>query len=136
MKILKIIRFLSILIIFLFVIKYFPQIQFDNSIERWIPKFSSGVNKYKEFIEEFGGDALIVIAFQKADGFEQKETKEQLNKLHNDLLRLPYINNVFKMPFKLCQMKYKFNERIYCLAVTFSTLSHLNFNRPELLEKI
>lgn len=132
----KMIR-ITLAVIFVFAaVILIPRVRFDNSIERWIPPSSSGVLVYKEFLEQFGGDALLVVAFHDPRGFERQETRDYMNHFQENIQSFPYVNNIFKMPFPLFRLKIRPSDKIHSVVITFDPPSHLNPNRLDLLEKI
>ena len=52
------------LIFLLLVITCLPQIHIDNSLKRWVPEGSAGINHYRHFLDTFGGDAMLIMAFE------------------------------------------------------------------------
>jgi len=136
MAVIKIIRIILAVIFVLITVLLIPQVKFDNSIKRWIPPSSSGVLVYEEFLKQFGGDALLVVAFHDPHGFKRQDTKDYMNNFQKKVQSLPYVNNVFKMPFPLFRLKIKPGDEIYSVVITFNPPSHLNPNRLDLLKKI
>jgi len=132
----KIYRILFLLLFTVLMIHYLPKIEFDNSLERWVPPPSTEIADYKDFLDQFGGDALLVIVFHDSSGFKSEATTHKLNEFQKQLKTLPDVKNVFKYPLPLYRLKRRPNENIYTLVLTFTPPSHLNPNRPELIVKV
>jgi len=132
----KLIRLAFVVLFLLLLIRYLPRVKFDNSLERWIPESSKVMLAYQEFLEKFKGDALLVIAFRESNDLEQGEIRRQIDDIQKQIRALPHVRNVFDWPFPLFRLKRYPSEKTYSFIVAFSPPSHLNPNRPELLEKI
>jgi len=94
------------------------------------------MHAYKEFLEKFKGDALLVIAFRESNDLDQGEIKKQIDVVQKQIRAMPHVSNVFDWPFPFFRLKKYPSEKTYSFVVAFFPPSHLNPNRPELLEKI
>jgi len=132
----KISRFIFLILFAILAIHYLPKIEFENSLESWVPVGSTKITAYKKFLKEFGGDALLVIVFHDSNGFKSEAARQQLIEFQKNLQTLTEVKNVFKYPIPLYQLKKSPDEGIKTLLVTFSPPSPINPNRPELLINI
>jgi predicted RND superfamily exporter protein len=132
----KLFRLIFVVLFAFLLFRYLPRVKFENSLERWIPESSKVKATYKEFLKKFKGDTLLVIAFRESDDLEQEEVKRQIVVVQKQIRALPHVSNVFDWPFPLFRLKRYPSEKTYSFIVAFPPPSHLNPNRPELLEKI
>ena len=132
----KISRFIFLILFVILAIHYLPKIEFENSLENWVPAASTKISVYKKFLKEFGGDALLMIVFRDSNGFKSEETRQHMNEFRKKLQTLPEVKKVLKYPIPLYRLKKSPDESINTFLVTFSPPSPVNPNRPELLLNI
>lgn len=132
----KIFRLIFLILFGILVILYLPRIEFENSLESWVPETSAEIAAYHKFLQEFGGDALLVIVFHDPGGFKSDQVKQQLSEFRNKLQNLPAVKNVAKYPIPLYRLKKSPDESLNTFLVAFSPPSPANPNRPELLMSI
>ena len=133
---LKIFRLFFLILFSVLAILYLPKIEFENSLESWVPETSLEILAYKKFLQEFGGDASLVIVFHSPSGFKNEQTQQQLSEFRKRIQSLPGVKNVFTYPISLFQLKKSPDENLSIFIVAFSPFSPVNPNRPELLISI
>ncbi len=132
----KFFRLIFVILFSFFVIFYLPKIEFDNSLESWVPENSTEIADYKKFLQEFGGDALVVVVFHDPDGFQSEQARQQLTEFRMVLQKLPGVNNVVRYPIPLFRLKKSPAKSLDTFIISFSPPSPANPNRPELLMSI
>ncbi|MCK4344709.1 MAG: MMPL family transporter [Bacteroidales bacterium] len=135
-RLFRYIRFIFILIFIILIYIYLPRIQFDNSLKRWVPAKSDEILAYQDFLDEFGGDAYIIISFNNQNNLDQIEIKKRLDIFQQKVRTFHSVEKVFKWPALFFRLKKHTDKKNITFIVTFSPPSHLNPNRPELLQKI
>jgi len=110
-----------------------PAIKIDNSIERWLPENSEETAKYKKFLQEFNSDALLILSLENADSFFEKE---EIDQKILTVSELDHVMNVTSWPAKNIRNKKKENNHLSTYIIRFEPFSHLNPNRPELINQI
>ncbi|MBN2200306.1 MAG: hypothetical protein JW747_10725 [Candidatus Aminicenantes bacterium] len=113
-----------------------PAIRIDNSLERWVPPGSSEITRYKEFLERFGGDAALLIAFRYPGNFEGEEAQTHLMDFWERAEGLPEVNGVSSFPPPFYRLKRRPADDVRAFLLTFTPPSHLDPNRPELLAAV
>ena len=132
----KIIPIILVILYAILLILYLPDLKFDNSLNRWVTEDSQETINYKEFLEKFGSDAFLVVAFEIPDKFYELQIEKSLDAFITNIRNLPSINKILKWPAPFFRTKKTMADNIQCFLITFSPPSHLNPNRPELLSKI
>lgn len=116
--------------------RYIPNVEFDNSLSRWISASSQELTDYERFLEDFQGDARLILAIELGS----RATADGRNKILNDLKSaigdLGYVNRVSQWPIPLIRLKKKPSDDLLCIVVSFNPESHVRPNRPELLERV
>ena len=135
-KPLKMFRLIFLIIFTVLAIVYLPRIRIENSLESWVPKNSPEITGYKQFLQEFGGDALLVIAFHSPRGFKNEYARQQLSEFRKEIQSLPGVTNVLTYPLPLFKLKKSPDDNMHIFILSFSPFSHVNPNRPELLMSI
>jgi len=135
-KFMKVLRILFSTGFAVLLILYLPKIRFENSLERWVPPASPEIARYKEFLDEFGGDSLLLIAFYDPGGFQSDDAQNTMMTFWDRLRDLPGVRNVSLFPPSLYRLKKHRDESVTTVIVTFTPPSHLNPNRPELLRAV
>jgi predicted RND superfamily exporter protein len=132
----KFTRLIFLLLFGLIAVLYFPKIEFENSLESWVPTDSKEIVVYKEFLKEFGGDTLLVVVFQDPGCFQSEQVKKHLSGFRKDMQNLPGVNNVIRYPIPLYRLKKSPGENLHTFLIAFSPPSSANPNRPKLLKSI
>jgi predicted RND superfamily exporter protein len=70
------------------------QIEFDNSIETYF--LESDLRDYNRFLDEFGTDEIVVVAFRDEDVFTV-ENFALIDAISHDLERLPHVRRVISL---------------------------------------
>lgn len=130
---LKALRIAVPLLFAVLLVRLLPSIRIDNSLERWVPPASPEIARYKAFLEEFGGDAALLVAFRDPDGFESDGSQAALLDFWERVEGLPEINSVSLFPPPFYRLKRRPDDSLRAVMLTFTPPSHLNPNRPELL---
>ena len=115
---------------------FLPKLEFENSLDRWVPPGSPAIEHYKEFLDEFGGDGLLLVAFHDPGGFESDEAQAVLMTAWDRLSALPGVTGASLFPPPLYRMKRPRDATVTTFMLTFAPPSHLDPNRPELLEAV
>jgi predicted RND superfamily exporter protein len=90
----KVIVVVLLLIVTLFFGKFAAQIKFDSSIESYF--IEEDVEEYDRFLEQFGTDELIVLAFEDKDVFTV-ENLRIIDSISKKLAKLPHITRVLSL---------------------------------------
>lgn len=115
---------------------FLPKLEFENSLDRWVPPDSPAVGPYREFLDEFGGDGLLLVAFRDPGGFAGDEAQAALMTAWDRLSELPGVTGASLFPPPLYRLKRPRDETVTTFLLTFAPPSHLDPNRPELLEAV
>ena len=110
-----------------------PYIEIDNSVERWLPKNSKKTILYKQFLNDFNSDALLILTFENLIPTHIEE--EVVNRMES-LKKEEHVIKVSTWPINNIRHKKKKNNNIRTYVVRFKPKSHLNPNRPDLIDKI
>ena len=51
------------------------RLRFDNSLEIWFVEGDPGIQRYREFIELFGSDEILILAWESGDAFSKENLK-------------------------------------------------------------
>jgi len=115
---------------------YLPKIQIDNSIERWLPPYAKELAEYESFLNTFGSDALLIVAFDDPSGSASQQNEEYINEFQKQVIQLENVTTVVRWPVAPFRLKKQMNKNIYSILIGFTPPSYLNPNRPVLLEQI
>lgn len=115
---------------------FLPRLEFDNSLDRWVPPDSPAIGPYRDFLDEFGGDGLLLVAFHDPGGFAGDEAQTALMAAWDGLSGLPGVTGASLFPPPLCRLKRPRDETVTTFLLTFAPPSYLDPNRPELLEAV
>jgi predicted RND superfamily exporter protein len=115
---------------------FLPKLEFENSLDRWVPPDSPAIGPYRDFLDEFGGDGLLLVAFHDPGGFAGDEARAALMTAWDELSALPGVTGASLFPPPLYRMKRPRDETVTTFMLTFAPPSHLDPNRPELLEAV
>jgi len=135
-KLLLFFRFIITLVFLILLFIYTPDIQFDNSLKRWVPEESGEVQAYQEFLDKFGGDAFLIVSFCHTPDSIQAEIKPLLEVFQAKVRTFDTVKEILEWPIWFFDLKKSAPENITSYVVSFVPRSHLNPNRPELLQKI
>ncbi len=128
--------FIRITVLVLFITGlYFvlPKVTIDNSIVRWLPDSSATVSEYKKFLDDFSSDALLILAIESVDStFYSTEIAPRIDKA----AELKSVIHIGQWPTGNIQHKKESMDGISTFVIRFKPNSHLNPNRPELIERI
>ena len=115
---------------------YLPKIQIDNSIERWLPPSAEELAEYESFLNTFGSDALLIVAFDDSIGFTSQQSNEYIDNFQKQVIQLENVTDVVRWLVAPFRLKKPMNKNIHSILIGFTPPSHLNPNRPILLEQI
>jgi len=132
----NIIRLLFLLIFILASFYVIPHVTVDNSLARWVPSNSLKVEEYKDFLNQFGDDAVLIIAFRNSSDKQKNETRLMMNELKEKIIKLPGVLKIYDWPIPFIKLKKRPGINYSTMAVFFSTLSHFNPTNPKLLSEI
>ncbi|MBC2838996.1 RND family transporter [Robiginitalea sp. SC105] len=110
-----------------------PEIDLDNSLERWLPVQSQELKQYQNFIEDFGSDALLILVLDTRDN---PQAEKSIDTELLSLEELDYVMGVGNWPARYVQHKKPAGEGYTTYLIRFRPESHSNPNRPELLDRI
>jgi len=110
-----------------------PMVKIDNSIVRWLPDSSATVNEYKNFLDDFNSDALLILSIENDDStFYKNEISPRIEKVE----QLEHVIHIDQWPARNIQYKKEPMDGVSSFIIRFKPNSHLNPNRPELIEQI
>ena len=132
----KILRILSVLATLIICVLIFEEIEFDDSLENWVPEHSTLIEDYKSFLEEFQTDASIIISIVEDPSSNQRVFLNNLDSLVEKLKKLEHVLNVGVWPPPFLSYEKKPVDSIHSYYLTYLPPSHLNPNRPELVQQI
>ncbi len=137
MKILiKSIRIFLILLFVFLIYTFLPRIKINNSLEKWIPDGTAEVLDYKDFLDSFGSDSYVIVAFDLREFGKTEEYEKKLVIFKERAGEISSVNNVLSWPLPFYNHKEQPDPDISCFIITFFPPSHLNPNRPEILEEL
>ncbi|WP_370477282.1 efflux RND transporter permease subunit [Tamlana flava] len=110
-----------------------PYVTYDNSINRWLPEESNSIKSYKTFLEDFNSDAMLIVSLETENN---SATRKKIAPYIKKIREIDYVLNVVSWPSKDVQHKTNrfSNQTVY--LIHFEPKSHLNPNRPELIDTI
>ena len=132
----KWLRVLFVAVFAVLMIRYLPKLEFENSLDRWVPPGSPAIAHYREFLDEFGGDGLLLVAFHDPGGFKSDESQATMMSVWDRLQDLPEVTGASIFPPPLYRLKKPHDESVTTFIITFSPPSHVDPNRPELLKAV
>lgn len=135
-RLMKSLRVLFVAVFAVLMVIYLPKLEFENSLDRWVPPGSPAIEHYRKFLDEFGGDGLLLVAFHDPGGFESDEAQAVLMSVWDRLQELPGVTGASLFPPPLYRLKKPHDKNVTTFIITFSPPSHLDPNRPELLEAV
>jgi predicted RND superfamily exporter protein len=135
-KVMKVLRLLFLVGFAALMVLYLPKIKFENSLERWVPPASPEIAHYKKFLDEFGAENALLVAFHDPGGFKSDGVQNAMMTFWDRLQGVPGVNSVSLYPPALYRLKKLHDESLTTVIVTFTPPSHLNPNRPELLTAV
>ncbi len=68
-------------------------LEFDNSLEIWFLEGDPGIERYRDFVEQFGSDEVVLLAWEVTDAFSD-ETLGRLARLEQATSRVPHVLSV------------------------------------------
>jgi len=74
-RLMKALRVLALAGFAVLMVVFLPRLEFENSLDRWVPPGSPAIAHYKEFLDEFGGDGLLLVALHDPGGFTSDEAQ-------------------------------------------------------------
>jgi uncharacterized protein len=126
-----------VLIVFaVLMVLFLPKLEFENSLDRWVPPGSPAIAQYRAFLDEFGGDGLLLVAFRDPGGFAGDDPQAALMTAWDRLSGLPGVTGASLFPPPFYRLKRPRDETVRTFLLTFAPPSHLDPNRPELLEAV
>lgn len=132
----KVLRALALAVFAILMVLFLPKLEFENSLDRWVPPGSPAIAHYREFLDEFGGDGLLLVALRDPGGFTSDEAQAVLMSVWDRLQGLPGVTGASLFPPPLYRLKKPRDDSVTTFIVTFSPPSHLDPNRPELLQAV
>lgn len=113
-----------------------PNLTIDDSIQNWLPRDLNLINDYKNFLENFKSDAIIIISIVDSSEKSSKPISMVIDKLIQEISNLPHVTNVMNWPPPFLRSKTKPAQNIHSFFLTFRPPSHMNPNRPELIDEV
>jgi len=65
-------------------------LEFDNSLEIWFLDGDPGIQRYRDFVEQFGSDEIVLMAWQVDDAFSD-QTLGRLARMERAAARVPHV---------------------------------------------
>jgi len=113
-----------------------PRLIFDDSLKSWVPPESEIIEDYKTFLEEFQSDAMIIVALVAPEGSGMDLFSASSDSIMDEISQLKHVKSVDPWPPPFLKYKTESPENIKAFFLTFIPPSHLNPNRPELVEEL
>jgi len=101
-------------------------IKIEDSPEKWIPQNSAEITYYKNFLKNFTGDAVLIVAIE--------DKNINIDKIIEELRKIKKIK-VYKYPLPFLITKTK-NKELTIFIITYKPESELNPSKPEVINKI
>lgn len=126
-----------LLLLFLSLAVYIaPKLVFNDSLENWVPPDSEIIHNYQEFLEKFKTDALILISLVDSSNSDHARLNGIVDQLMDTIKQMTHVEKVGKWPPPYLQYKHESPQSIQSFYLTFIPPSHLNPNRPDLVEDL
>lgn len=109
-----------------------PRVRFDNSLERWVPKGTDALAEYESFLDQFGGDAVLVVAFRGAND----DTRAGIRRFKDQVADLEHVTAVVLWPADEFWLVKRPSEDVTAVVASFAPTSHTNPNRPDLVARV
>jgi predicted RND superfamily exporter protein len=135
-RLMKALRVVFVAVFAVLMVRFLPKLEFENSLDRWVSPGSPAVAPYREFLDEFGGDGLLLVAFHDPGGFKSDEAQATMMEVWDRLKDLPAVTGASLFPPPLYRLKKSPDKDVTTFIVTFSPPSHLDPNRPDLLRAV
>ena len=71
-------------------------LRFDNAIDIWLLDDDPELERYRRFLDEFGTDEFVVLAWETEDFLAPSEL-ERIRRLGRSMARLPHVRQVFSL---------------------------------------
>ncbi len=101
-------------------------LEFDDSLERWIPEDFPRVEEYESFLENFRSDALVIVSLVGSDPRDAGAPPAALDTLIRKISELEHVTSAMRWPPPFLRSKVTQAEGIHSLFFTFSPPSHLS----------
>ena len=112
------------------------RLTFDDSLQNWVPPNSEIINDYKTFLNEFNTDALIILSIVDKKDKGRDSFSVTLDSLVKQITRLEHVVTCGKWPPPFLRYKTSPKQNNHSFYITFLPPSHLNPNRPELVQNL
>ena len=133
---LKIYRTLLLVLVLSVTVVIFPRLIFDDSLQSWVPEDSEIINDYKTFLEAFKSDAFILVSIVDSSREGQDTFSIIIDDLISQASQLEHVQTARRWPPLFLKHKQSPPEHIHSFYITFLPPSHVNPNRPDLVQNL
>jgi predicted RND superfamily exporter protein len=115
---------------------FIPRLIFDDSLQSWVPPESQIINDYKTFLAEFKTDALMIVSIVNSKGADEDAFSNAVDSITKQIAGFQHVKSVGSWPPPFLKHKTKSPNNIHSFFISFLPPSHLNPNRPELVQDL
>ena len=133
---LKLYRALFLVLVLSVTVLIFPRLTFDDSLQSWVPPDSEIINNYKTFLQAFKSDAFILVSIVDSASGDPDSFSVIIDDLIHQVSQLEHVQNVGRWPPPFLKYKNSPPEYIHSFYFTFLPPSHMNPNRPDLVQNL
>ncbi len=132
----KILRIVLLTLILATVAWILPHLSFDDSLQNWVPANSPLISDYKNFLEDFSSDAVIIISLVDGENQKPEILSATLDTVRSRIRKFDNVIRVDIWPPPLMDYHNTPKPQIHSFFLTFKPPSYLNPNRPELVQQL